>query len=71
MVTKPPAVGHSQTELPFRRHSFILKIWLEDRQGELGPLLWRGHITHVGSGNHVYVKNMEEVIQFIHNQLHD
>ena len=58
-------------ELPFRLHSFILKIWLEDRQGEAGPLLWRGHITHVSSKAERYVKSIEEAIDFIREQIKD
>jgi hypothetical protein len=67
--TEPPAVEPSLSELPFRLHSFILKVWLEDTQGETGPLLWRGHITHIGSAAGQYVKSVEEVVRFIQAQL--
>jgi hypothetical protein len=71
LTTEPPNDGALQTELPFRLHSFVLKIWLEDKQGEEGPLLWRGHIVHVGSAAEKYVKSVEEAIDFIHEQLKD
>jgi hypothetical protein len=71
VTTEPPAAEPSQTELPFRLHAFVLKIWLEDRQGEDGSLLWRGHITHVGSAAEKYVKSVEEAVRFIHDQFKD
>ena len=46
-------------------HSFIVKIWLEERTNESEPLIWRGHITHVPSGQRRYLRNLDEVTNFI------
>lgn len=42
-------------------HSFVIKIWLEDGD----QLRWRGHITHVPSGERRYVEDMGEIRDFI------
>ena len=31
-------------------HTFIIKIWLEETAAEVGQPVWRGHATHVASG---------------------
>jgi hypothetical protein len=46
-------------------HSFVIKIWLEETAGDVGQAIWRGHITHVGSGVGRYVKDLQEIIAFI------
>jgi hypothetical protein len=40
-------------------HAFVIKIWLED------GLRWRGHITHVPSGERRYIEELGEVDDFI------
>jgi hypothetical protein len=46
-------------------HSFILKLWFEEADEELGPRLWRGRITHVQSGAQRYIKDLNEIPAFI------
>jgi hypothetical protein len=46
-------------------HSFVVKIWLEETAMEAGRAIWRGHITHVPSGERLYIKELDEVTQFI------
>jgi hypothetical protein len=46
-------------------HAFIVKIWLEETAQEAGRATWRGHITHVPSGERRYVKYMREIVAFI------
>lgn len=46
-------------------HSFVVRVWLEDEAQELcGPLL-RGHVTHVMSKQQRYVKNLDDIADFI------
>jgi hypothetical protein len=45
-------------------HSFVIRIWLEEPE-ETGRARWRGHITHVLSGERRYLENMAEVVDFI------
>ncbi len=45
--------------------SFIIKVWLEETVEETGRVIWRGHITHVPSGQRRYVQNMDEIRAFI------
>jgi hypothetical protein len=51
------------------RHSFIVKIWLEEGAAISGPMKWRGHITHVGSQERRYVERLKDVSSFIRGYL--
>ena len=42
-------------------NSFIIKIWLEETIEEAGRATWRGHITHVPSGERRYLENLDDV----------
>jgi len=42
-------------------HSFIVKVWLEDATEEVGKVRWRGHVTHVPSGERRYVEDLSEI----------
>ena len=46
-------------------HSFVIKIWQEVTAEEGGPVVWRGHITHVPGGERRYLKNLTDVVAFI------
>ena len=45
--------------------SFIVKVWVEERAAEGGKGMWRGHITHVPSGERRYLKNLGEIEDLI------
>ncbi len=45
--------------------SFIVRVWVEERAEEVGRGVWRGHITHVPSNERRYVKNLDEIGDFI------
>lgn len=45
--------------------SFIVRVWVEERAEEGGHGVWRGHITHVSSGRRHYLKNLDEIGDFI------
>ena len=49
--------------------SFVIKVWLEDTGEEEARATWRGHITHVPSGEKHYFKSPEEVTAFIASHL--
>jgi len=46
-------------------HSFIVRIWLEETAEEAGRVTWRGHITHVPSGERRYFEELDGMAQFI------
>ena len=46
-------------------HSFIIKVWLEEISEDIDTGVWRGQITHVLSGQHRYVKSLQEMISFM------
>ncbi len=45
--------------------SFIVKIWLEETLEEAGQIRWRGHITHVPSGDRRYAQTLDDLVAFI------
>ncbi len=45
--------------------SFIVKVWVEDSAEAGGYGVWHGHITHVPSGKRHYMKNLDEIPDFI------
>ena len=46
-------------------HSFIVKVWLEESVEEEGRAKWRGHITHVQSGERRYLQKLSAIGDFI------
>ena len=46
-------------------HSFIVKIWLEETIEESVRAEWRGHITHVPSGERRYFQKLSAIGDFI------
>ncbi len=49
----------------FERHSFVVKIWLEELDASSDQATWRGHITHVGSQQRQYVQSLSDISSFI------
>ena len=45
--------------------SFIVRVWVEERAEEGDQGTWRGQITHVPSGERRYLKNLDEIGDFI------
>lgn len=45
--------------------SFIIKIWPEDETEEDKKGEWRGHITHIPSGERQHVHTLEGISRFI------
>lgn len=46
-------------------HSFIVKVWLEESVEKAGRAKWRGHITHVLSGERRYLQRLSAIGDFI------
>lgn len=46
-------------------HSFVVRIWLEEEESEIQEAIWRGHVTHVPSGERRYIKRLSELNTFI------
>ena len=46
-------------------HSFVVKIWLEEATEAPEQTLWRGYITHVGTGERRYIQRLEDITAFI------
>ena len=46
-------------------HPFVVRIWLEDSAGEARQATWRGHITHVPSGERRYLHSLDDITSFV------
>jgi hypothetical protein len=46
-------------------HSFIVKVWREETIEKTNEVKWRGHITHVSSGERQYFQNLPGILTFI------
>lgn len=45
--------------------SFVVKVWLEETVEETGRAKWRGHVTHVTSGERRYLESLSGIVDFI------
>ncbi len=52
-------------EIESEAQSFIVRVWVEERAQEGGCGTWRGHITQVPGGERSYLKNLDEIEDFI------
>ena len=52
-------------------HPFIVKVWLEETAQQAGWATWRGHITHVPSGERRDLKNLDDITVFISSYLEE
>ncbi|MGH2538850.1 MAG: hypothetical protein ACRDHL_15785 [Candidatus Promineifilaceae bacterium] len=46
-------------------HAFIIRIWLEEREGHGRHAIWRGHIIHVPSNERALLSRLDEIGAFI------
>lgn len=46
-------------------HAFVIRIWLEDMEGDNQTMLWRGQITHVLDSNNSYFQDLSGIASFI------
>lgn len=51
--------------IEFNTHSFVVKIWREEPADDHKEGRWRGHITHVPSGERRYLKSLNEIVAFM------
>lgn len=51
--------------------SFIIKVWVEEHPDAGSAGTWRGHITDVFSGERRYLKDLDEILDFITPRLED
>lgn len=47
----------------------ILRLWREERALQDSPAIWRGEVEIVGSGERYYVKNTDEILLLVQQQL--
>lgn len=56
---------HSEHPIEPDAHSFIVQVWFEEQKQDSHKLLWRGRITHVGSGKQQYITHLNSITHFI------
>lgn len=52
-------------------HPFVVRVWLEEIASKSRGATWRGHITHVPSGERRYLNNLDEATAFIARYLEE
>ena len=45
--------------------SFIVKVWVERDNEQTANSFWRGHITHVFTGQRQYFEELTNIVRFI------
>lgn len=50
---------------------FIVRVWMEPRDIEGAPVLWRAAIEHVPSGNRRYLEKLDDLPAVIAQYLQD
>ncbi len=63
MVKKNPHSGSDEESSSFiepNTQSFIIKIWLDDDDKESNKIIWRGHMTHVATGQRRHFDSLLE-----------
>lgn len=45
--------------------SFVVKVWVEPNDDPAGTAVWRGHITHVFSGERRYFADLAALSDFM------
>jgi hypothetical protein len=56
-------------EIESEAQSFIVRVWVEERAEGASRGVWRGHITHVPSGERRYLKSLDEIGDFVASYL--
>lgn len=46
-------------------HSFVIKLWIEESPEAGASAAWRGHVTHVPSGERRHLKELADILDFI------
>jgi hypothetical protein len=66
----PPQASDLENGIPREPvHSFIVKVFLEQREGRLKHTAWHGQVTHVPSGERRSVRNLADVCVVISRYL--
>ncbi len=52
-------------EIESAAQSFVVRVWVEERAGRTGRGVWRGHITHVPGDNRRYLKDLDEIGDYL------
>jgi hypothetical protein len=65
LPTKQFSTQISDNEIESDVHSFVIKIWLDDKNIRRGTITWRGHITHVADARRQYVQRLVNIVTFI------
>lgn len=52
-------------------HSFIIRLWCEEKECDDPMGIWRGHLTHVPSRQRRHIRNLDEIVTIIIEYLRD
>ncbi len=62
-------VSESMSQFEKKAHSFVVRIWQENRDEPAKTAVWRGWIRHVQAEQQVYFQNTSEIGQIVDRYL--
>lgn len=65
MPSDKAEVKSGMDSLEATSHPFVVRIWLEESAQEAHRAAWRGHITHVPSGERRYFQRLDDMASFV------
>lgn len=63
------SVPETMSQFDRKAHSFVVRIWQENRDDPAKTAVWRGWIRHVQSEQQVYFQNTAEIGQIVDRYL--
>ena len=64
-VSNRAEAENTEVPQPDVPESFIVRVWLEEPARPARRAPWRGHITHVPTGDRKYVQDLRGIVAFI------
>jgi hypothetical protein len=52
-----------------QNYSFVVRLWLENSEGDRNTAIWRGSIEQVGSDGRIYFSDLDGITRIIQTQV--
>lgn len=46
-------------------HSFVIRVWQENREGVVDTAVWRGWVDHIPTGQRHYFQEVEHLVEIM------
>lgn len=65
MLLDPSSDNTSVDTFESGTHSFLVRLWVEERSTETGQAIWHGQIIHVPSGQRRTLQDPHDILTFL------